>query len=151
MFIGRSYPASQRGDTIVEVLIAMAVITMVLAGAYVVTNRSLSATRSAQERTIALKLAESQLEQVKALAAASPDNIFGAAAPSPFCISNVGAVVDATNAACAVDTVGAPTTKQPLFRISVARSGNDFVLTETWADVNGRNSDTLQLRYRVYD
>lgn len=152
MFMNLNKLTRQRGDTIVEVLIAIAIVSMVLAGAYVTTNRSLQATRAAQERAIALKLGESQIEQIKGLAATNPTVLFGATAPSPFCISSgTGLPVAATNAACAVNTSGAPTTQEPVFRISIARTNNDFVLTQTWFNVGGKNTDSLQLRYRVYE
>lgn len=53
------------GDTIVEVLIAIAIVSLVLGGAYVSTNRSFQTTRTAQERGEALKLAESQVEAIR--------------------------------------------------------------------------------------
>lgn len=142
----------ERGDTMVEVLIAIAVVSLILGGAYVTTNKSLQATRAAQERSIALKLAESQLERVKGLVASNPTSVFGPSAPSPFCVSSgTGMPVSATDAACAVDSSGLPTTSEPIFHLSVARAGNDFVLTETWFNVSGRVGDSLQLRYRAYD
>ena len=70
--------------------------------------------------------------------------------PSPFCINNVGAVVAASNAACAVGTTGAASTAEPIFRLSITRSGNAFTLTETWIDVSGKRSDSLIFKYRVY-
>lgn len=140
----------ERGDTLVEVLIAIAVISLILGGAYVTTNRSLQATRGAQERSIALKLAESQIERIKGLMSTNPAAVTGAS--SPFCISAAsGLPVVASNAACAVDANGAPNSVEPIFHLSVARTGNDFVLTETWFNVSGRTTDNLQLRYRVYE
>ena len=146
----------QRGDTIVEVLVSIAVVSLVLGGAYVMTNNSLLASRAAQERSIALKLAEAQIEQVKGLAATDPDSIFGVATPLPFCISkNTGKPVTTSDSTCALDTFGQPTTVEPQFKISIMRSGaanNDFTLTETWSDVTGHGAqDSLQLKYRVYD
>lgn len=152
MYIPIKFSTSkQRGDTLVEVLIAIAVVSLVLGGAFVTTNRSLSATRAAQERGVALKLAESQLEQLKALVASNPNAVFAAGAPSPFCITSGGAVVAANNAACAVGTSGTPTTAEPIFRISIERNANEFTLTERWVDVGGKNTNSLQLKYRVYD
>jgi type II secretory pathway pseudopilin PulG len=145
MFIRRD----QRGDTIVEVLISIAVVSMVLAGAYVTTQRSLIATRAAQERSNALKLGQGQLEQLKGIISSNPNSVFGPGAPSPFCISG-GAVVAATNTGCRVNTSGAPTTVQPVFRLSIARTGNNFTLTESWENVGGKQTDSLQLRYRAY-
>ena len=140
---------SERGDTIVEVLISIAVVSMVLAGAFVVTNRSLQATRSSQERSIALKLAESQLEQIKGIVSSQPDLLFGASAPTTFCIVS-GAPVAATNPGCATDSSGAANTNEPVFRMSVVRTGNLFSLTERWSDVSGRQVDKIELKYRAY-
>ena len=140
---------SQAGDTIVEVLISIAVVSVVLAGAFVVTNRSLQATRSSQERSIALKLAESQLEQIKGLSVSNPSLIFNASTTSPFClVANVP--LPASNVGCGTDASGAPSVREPVFHMSVIRTGNLFSLTENWADVNGRNADKIQLKYRVY-
>ena len=55
----------QRGDTIVEVMLALTVIGMALGVSYGIANRSLATGQLAQERTEALKLAESQLEILK--------------------------------------------------------------------------------------
>ena len=75
--IGQLAARRQRGDTLVEVLIAIAVVSLILGGAYVTTNRSLYATRAAQERGNALKLAESQIEQLKGIVASNPTAVFG--------------------------------------------------------------------------
>ncbi len=159
----RHLRANQRGDTIVEVLIAIAVISLVLGGAYVTTNRSLQATRAAQERVNALKLAESQMEQIKAMAANDPTVIFGSTTTSEFCISKAtgdievaanlssGQPTGSPHADCVVGLSGDPATDEPRFYISIIRTGNDFVLTELWEDVSGRNNDSLQMRYRVYE
>jgi type II secretory pathway pseudopilin PulG len=61
-------PLNKSGDTIVEVLIAMAVVAVVLGGAYTSANRSLNSTRAAQERGEALKFGESQAEALSTLA-----------------------------------------------------------------------------------
>jgi type II secretory pathway pseudopilin PulG len=158
MFVRRIYEHQrERGDTVVEVLIAVAVVAVVLGGAYVTTNRNLLAVRSSQERVNALKLAESQIEQIKGLAATDPEKLFTTAgpntSPNPFCIAkSSGLPVAADNAACAVDLSGdpAPAGVEPRFSISITRTGNDFVLTERWTDVSGQVTDELQLRYRVY-
>jgi len=56
---------SQRGDTIVEVLIAIAVASSVLAVTYGAMNRNLLITRDSQERTEATKIAQGQIELFK--------------------------------------------------------------------------------------
>lgn len=152
MLAWRRKQSSERGDTIVEVLITIAVVSLVLGGAYVTTNRSLLATRSAQERSIALKLAESQIERLKTIIAADPTRIFGASVPLTFCISNTNAVIDAVAAPanCGFNGSGAVTSTEPIFKIAIVRNGNQFNLTETWFSVNGKTTDTLQMRYRIY-
>lgn len=55
-----------RGDTIVEVLVAMAVAGSVLAITYSTMNRNLLLTRVAQERSEAAKWAQGQVEALKA-------------------------------------------------------------------------------------
>lgn len=142
------------GDTMVEVLIAIAVVSLILGGAYVTTNRSLLATRAAQERSIALKLAEGQLEQLKGIASdpARTKLIFGTTAPDPFCISPTGDPVSTTPITnCQFGPGGGPAMAEPIFSISIDRTGSSFVLDETWSDVTGQVTDRLQLRYRVYD
>jgi type II secretory pathway pseudopilin PulG len=55
----------QRGDTIIEVLLALTVVGLSLGIAYGITTRSLNIGQNAQERTEAVKLAESQIEILK--------------------------------------------------------------------------------------
>lgn len=143
---------NQRGDTIVEVLICIAVISLVLGGAFVTTNRSLQNTRAAQERSAALKLAESQLEQIKGLLASNPDAILGAGAPASFCIVSGTTVVSSTNAACIVDTAGAPAAAsvQPRFQLAITRAGDTFTVENSWTNPGGRGTDRVRLLYRTY-
>jgi type II secretory pathway pseudopilin PulG len=56
---------TQRGDTIVEVLIAIAVVSSVLGMSYATMNRNLLTIRDNQERTEAVKLAQGQIESIK--------------------------------------------------------------------------------------
>lgn len=56
---------SQHGDTIVEVLLAVAVISSMLVGAFSIANKSSSQIRMAQERSEATKLTTTVLELSK--------------------------------------------------------------------------------------
>jgi len=143
--------ASQRGDTLVEVLIAIGVISLILGGAFVMTNRSLQGTRDAQERVNATKLVEGQVERIKNLAASDSDALFGAGTPAAYCINNSGTVVASTNTACAVDVSGQPTTTEPRFRISITRSANTFTVTNTWNKVRGSGQNNVVMKYRTYE
>jgi type II secretory pathway pseudopilin PulG len=55
---------NQIGDTIVEVLIAIAVLGVVLAGAFVTANSSLNGEHTAQEHSQALTIAQGQVEDL---------------------------------------------------------------------------------------
>lgn len=56
---------NQYGDTIIEVLLAITIMSAVLGATYVTAQRSLHAGRRAQERGEALKIAETQIEKVR--------------------------------------------------------------------------------------
>lgn len=58
---------SAKGDTIVEVLLAMAVASSVLGLTYATMNRNLILTRDSQERTEVSKLLQGQIEGLKAM------------------------------------------------------------------------------------
>ncbi len=123
------------GDTIVEVLVAMAVVSLVLAGAYVSANRSTKATRTAQERGEALKLAEAQVEQIKI----AVDK--GTALPASFCFEG-GLQTPSSNPLCTT-TNGIPYTRS----ITSNGAGN-YVVKVTWDALAG-GINNVELDYRV--
>ncbi len=155
--LGATGQRAERGDTIVEVLIAIAVVSTVLGGAYVTTNRSLQNTRSAQEQSNAVKVVESQLELLKFMGEKT-----GAlkTPPASFCIITTGAAPALANTTdptrpCDLNTQGvkASASDQPVYRTSITQtSPNIFRLTTTWTDVKGDkvNGDSIQMTYRVY-
>jgi type II secretory pathway pseudopilin PulG len=57
---------SQRGDTIIEVLLATVVISVVIAGAYTLTNRATRINQTAFERTIVTNYMQAQIEKARA-------------------------------------------------------------------------------------
>jgi type II secretory pathway pseudopilin PulG len=68
----RSLITRERGDTIIEVMICMAVAGAAISAAYSISSRSLNRVRQSQERTESLKLAEQQLERLKKVAKDNP-------------------------------------------------------------------------------
>lgn len=139
----------ERGDTVVEVLVSIAVVSLILGGAFVTANNSLKGNRSAHERQNALKVAEGQVEQIKYLAGTSPDSLFGATVPASYCLNGTPTAIDASLAACKVNADGSPTTVEPAYSIAVSRSANTFTVSVTWASPTvGQNN--VQLKYRAY-
>lgn len=77
-----------RGDTIVEVLIAIVVVSFVLSQAYNTANRSLRSSQGNQERSESLKFAEQQTEKLRGLASSNPSEVFNPSRPNIFCVDN---------------------------------------------------------------
>ena len=138
----------ERGDTVVEVLISIAVISLVLGGAFVTSNRSLQGTRDAEERSNALKMAETQIEQIKAMAGTNPVALFDHGISS-FCLSGTTAYAS-SSATCLVDSTGTPTTAQPAYRVAVTRSGDTFTVTSSWIKVGSDQQNKVTLMYRAH-
>jgi type II secretory pathway pseudopilin PulG len=149
---------AQAGDTIVEVLICIAIISFILGGAFVVVDHSRQGVRDAQEHGDALKLTESQLEQLRADVAAGGANADVFTQTPPFCMFNsaaVSTVITPTNAECTQAANGTPTTQQPEYQLSIERAGPDahggylFTVSTSWDDINGGQANESMV-YRLY-
>lgn len=134
-------PLQQRGDTIVEVLIAIAIVSLTLTGAYASVNRSANATRTAQERGEALKWAETQVEQIKA----SKDNLAAPTFPADFCFDEA-TLKPVTTIPCATTAPGV-SYKATIHKESTV-SGN-FSVVVTWDALNteGGITNRVELGY----
>ncbi|MET1033162.1 MAG: type II secretion system protein [Candidatus Saccharimonadales bacterium] len=141
---------AERGDTVVEVLISIAVVSLVLGGAFVTANRSLQGTRDAQERQNALKMAEAQVEKIKYTAGATPQVIFGTSTPAAYCLL-AGAALDESDTRCTFDGNGiSPASGQPTYDVTITRSGNLFTVRSTWTKIGTDRQNTVELKYRAY-
>jgi prepilin-type N-terminal cleavage/methylation domain-containing protein len=165
---------NQRGDTLVEVLICMAVVGAVLSGAYVSASRSLRIGRQAQERTEAIKLAEQQLEGIRLTASGSDTaakNIMFNISPTrmPFCVVTTGGVVSVAEFSGPIpDTLEDDTLAvapdgnyraechppQSFYFIGVryqgtSATGGIFVITVRWDRIGG-GVDETRLLYELY-
>ncbi len=155
--VKRFHRINQRGDTIVEVLISIAIISLILGGAYVTTNNSLHAERGSQERTNATKLVESQIEAMKNVALNNPDALFKTA-PSTFCVTPGQVVVLSlsTNNTCKFSASGVNNNnKEPNYYISASLTKsngiNTITIKNTWAAIEkGATTDSIQMSYRMY-
>ena len=148
---------NQRGDTIVEVLFALAILGAVLGSSYVVVSRNVITNRTAQERLQAVKIAESQFEKLK-IKVASDDTMYDR---TGFCLTNQNAAVLDTTNDCKMDAAGDATTEQPQYRVAITRdaylpfggnprAGTRFKITVTWLNVRGSGDDTLDYFYEAY-
>jgi hypothetical protein len=162
--------ARERGDTIVEVLLSLAVLGAVLGSAYVVTNRSMIVNRMAQERLDGVKLAEAQFERLKVESFKEGTTLHSA---DDFCLpknptidgsnGQVQALAAQSDPRCKVDangeSVGADF--QPRYTIAISNegtvdlpdkpdAGTRFKVTVTWDNVAGDGTDRIDQFYEVY-
>jgi len=97
------------GDTIVEVLFSILIISLILSGAFVTSNTSLLNIRAAQERQQALGIAQGQVETLRAEAS----NVFvnnglpgpyqtyiQPATPPTFCFDSTNTIQPTTSSSC---------------------------------------------------
>lgn len=153
----KSLGRNAAGDTIVEVLIAVAIVSMVLAGAFTVVGRSSQNARQTEEHNEVLKSLEGQLEQVKSLSKnpATSNAVFTAA--SAFCVSG-NALVPLAPAA---GTLPAPYASYPAackftsadggysYYVGIVRNGNTFTANAVWDGARG-TKDNVNLIYKLY-
>ncbi len=153
----------ERGDTIVEVLICLAVLGLVLSGAYVTANRNSLANRSAQERLEAVKLAEAQIERLRTAVQANPAIVN---TMTGFCLPSDApalAPVSSSDGKCTVkaDDMTAAPDVAPRYAMSITRVaaipptvdgvvGHRYRVTATWENISGTGSDKLDTYYEVY-
>lgn len=145
---------NQRGDTIVEVLIALAIISSVLAGAFFVTNRSAQNVRDTEEHAQALQLLQGQIELVRATATSGASD---SDVPDYFCYdkdNNLVAAAAATDfkSECFVYLGGASSGTAYKFVIAKTKPANSdtslFVATVRWDGLRGQTNNE-QLMYKV--
>ncbi len=142
----------QRGDTIIEVLLAMSVIGVVLGSAFGIANRSVATGRDAQERSEALKIAETQLELLKVYYPLEPSI---AVRSSAFCIdeSKPGGQITA-NASSSSCQDKNPSGGSGFYSVSIEPPANDsapYAVSVTWPRINTSSNEpgNVTLLYRV--
>lgn len=136
---------SQAGDTIVEVLIAISVVSLVLVAAYQTTRYNTRTGQDTQEHSQALKLAEAQVEYLRANGGLEVPpyrhkySCFkdGAEAGLPF----------GTAADCVYEPLGSGTDPSYVIAITQAAAGSAYQVSITWTSLNGGNNN-VSLLYR---
>lgn len=135
---------NQAGDTIVEVLIVLAILGLALGMSYATANRSLLGARQAQEHTEALALLQGQIEQLRDVSGVDTTVFNPSQHTSGFCVISKSVVdLAATPNGC---TSG-------LYDLKVKRvndSYGTFTFTAAWDDVKSSTRDNVNLTYRLY-
>ncbi|MCA9332321.1 prepilin-type N-terminal cleavage/methylation domain-containing protein [Candidatus Saccharibacteria bacterium] len=133
----------QSGDTIVEVMISLAVISMVIGLAYGIATRSLKQSQQSQERVEASKVAEGQLERLKGFSNSS--DLSSLVPAGNFCVTATNAIEDVSMGHC---------TYNNLYRVTDTYDSSGHLITVQidWDSATGSGSgqDQLIMYYRVY-
>lgn len=144
------------GDTIVEVLLVITIVSSVLAGAFVSASRSLKETRGAQERGESLKLAEAQFERLRSVALNPASAVFTTS--SYFCIDSSLQVrfLGSTNRDdFSPATYPSQCQQAPqggtVYYVSIDRGpGNVFTVVSRWDNAKGTGRDEVKIVQRLY-
>lgn len=135
------------GDTIVEVLIVLAILGMAISIAYATANRSLINTRQAEENSEATTLVQTQIENLRNNASITtttdPNYVYD---PAAFCFNG-----------SSKQRAGGPSCTFTAYNIGVsiayapiASPGGTFKVTAIWDDVSGEGTDSVVMSYRLY-
>lgn len=156
---------NSKGDTIVEVLISVAVLGLILAVSYSIASKGLRISRQAQEHAEALKIAEGQLERLKARAATNPD-VFSQ--PGGFCMASDTAPQSITPPSptatlpdnfgnynnCKFTLKGQPCTIGYCYNAGIRKgsgsNANTFTVTIRWDSIGDSEQDEVKISYRLY-
>ncbi len=151
------------GDTLIEVLVVLAVLGFAIGISYATASQSLLNARQAQENTQATEYSQTELEFLRVLGPSG--NITGGnpttniyAQTSPFCIYSTSAVPPITNSCTNFDPSGiylvniyycAKISTSPPACTGIT-DPYTFIIQTTWPDVSGKGTDSVTLSYKTY-
>lgn len=144
---------NHRGDTIIEVLISMAILALVLGVAYTTSSRSLRTGTDAGIRSQALSQAQQQIEILKTISTTKPTELPNYKIAEPFCINpaNRAVIVVADGESCSLPIGATPENQLPY---SVVTKYDDatktFKVTATWPSSRaGGEPNSTTLYYKT--
>jgi prepilin-type N-terminal cleavage/methylation domain-containing protein len=131
---------NQQGDTLVEVLIAIAIVSLILTTAYAISNKNTLAIQSNQERIQAQHLVEAQIEALRA-----QDGLV----TSGDCFGTNGTEVAGASVSCtSASEQGSGATYTVSIQGPVA---NIYTVKASWSDLtsNKTNGANVTMYYRL--
>jgi prepilin-type N-terminal cleavage/methylation domain-containing protein len=147
---------TQKGDTIIEVMVVLAVLGLALSISYATADQSLLNARQAQENSTGAELAQSQIESLRTLAddPITSSNYIYLDSNDMFCISNFGIVPQPELSPYTLSSFYdyEDECNTGIYHISVYQKDRyqTFEVTVEWYDVSGHGTDTVTIDYRVH-
>jgi len=123
----------QRGDTIVEVLIAIAIISLILTTAFTITSKNTLELQNTAERVQAQHLVEAQIESLKA-----NKGLVGGT-----CFSATGAPTSGASCTQATEGSGAS------YLMSITQAGNVYTVNARWTSLGAHTTSVVTMYYRL--
>lgn len=147
----------QAGDTIIEVLIVIMVLSSVLGGAFITINRSTTNIRQSQERVEATKVAEGQLESLKSAAGSTtiiPTSGYfcmkdGAIISPAFTIGVLPTLDNDQLGTYVPGCIGSGNNSRYHIAIEIP-SANTYLVHIRWAKYNSAGNEEVTFTYKVY-
>lgn len=144
---------SQRGDTIVEVLISIAIIAVMLTSAYVLANRSLRTSIGANERAEAIALSQGQVELLKYEARTQNTTNFASLYKNlvGFCLNENSGVVTKTSLSSGAycENYLGPNTQYAVRVEYLSATLDVFKISVQWDALNSGSRNSMEMFYRV--
>lgn len=150
----------KRGDTIVEVTLALTVLALVLGTSSVLANRNTKTLQNAQEKNVAVRYAQQQIEFLKNKAVSDISVFSDYMDGKNFCMTNgSSSPVELKPDTCKIANGGADYIQKITFEpvegeadIYNAKAVVEWDTLTSWTDASGstQNKGSVQLTYRVY-
>lgn len=134
---------NSRGDTIVEVLLAIAIVSVVLGGAFVSANRSLRGTQVSKERLEAVNVSKGQAEILMAWLS-DDEKEPQVRGESNFCFSvdNVAKTISKQTGSC-------PYGPDDRYNSIITSSDNEYKITTQWEKIGDGEAESVEIIYRA--
>jgi prepilin-type N-terminal cleavage/methylation domain-containing protein len=149
----KSILRKQRGDTIIEVMIAIAIVSGVLGATFAISNKALRTTQANHERFQAQMFANQQAEWIKTYSIENRATLL--ANTTDFCMVDAATLVSSTDTRCTLQTLYKITitpkaTPQYIDTASATVGSNTYYIHIDWDSLSNLSStDQLELVYGI--
>jgi prepilin-type N-terminal cleavage/methylation domain-containing protein len=153
-FVRRLRLGNHRGDTIVEVMVVLAILGMAVGISYSTANNSLLDIRQSEEHAQATEYTQSQIEIMRTMLEPGSPNIF---VTGPFCLSQTAPYTIETwptattpNANCLLGPYPYTIKVSDLSVANPSLPPGTFQILVQWPDVRGQSTDSVTLTYQLH-